>query len=78
MNTQKVWFITGASKGMGLETVNAVLKSGNKVVATSRNIKELIDKIGNQNENFLPLQVDITNDEQVKKLLKLQLILSVK
>lgn len=70
MNTQKVWFITGASKGMGLETVNAVLKSGNKVVATSRNIKELIDKIGNQNENFLPLQVDITNDEQVKKAIK--------
>ncbi|MRX69821.1 NADP-dependent 3-hydroxy acid dehydrogenase YdfG [Flavobacterium resistens] len=67
MSNQKVWFVTGASKGMGLETVNAVLKNGDKVVATSRNLKELIDQIGNQNENFLPLQVDITNNEEVKK-----------
>jgi len=67
MNNQKVWFITGASKGMGLETVNTVLKNGDKVVAASRNLKELIDQIGNQNENFLPLQVDITKDEEVKK-----------
>lgn len=70
MSNQKVWFITGASKGMGLETVNAVLKNGDKVVATSRNKKELIDQIGNQNENFLPLQVDITNDEEVKKAIE--------
>jgi NAD(P)-dependent dehydrogenase (short-subunit alcohol dehydrogenase family) len=70
MSTQKVWFITGASKGMGLETVNAVLKNGGKVAATSRNLKELIDKIGNQNENFLPLEIDITSDEQVKKAIE--------
>jgi NAD(P)-dependent dehydrogenase (short-subunit alcohol dehydrogenase family) len=70
MSTQKVWFITGASKGMGLETVNAVLKNGGKVAATSRNLKELIDNIGNRNENFLPLQVDITNDEEVKNAIQ--------
>ncbi|WP_035644237.1 SDR family NAD(P)-dependent oxidoreductase [Flavobacterium sp. ASV13] len=70
MSTQKVWFITGASKGMGLETVNTVLKNGDKVAATSRNLKELIDQIGNQNENFLPLQVNITNNEEVKKAIE--------
>ncbi|BDU26141.1 SDR family NAD(P)-dependent oxidoreductase [Flavobacterium sp. GSB-24] len=70
MSTQKVWFITGASKGMGLETVNAVLKNGGKVAATSRNIQELIDNIGNQTENFLPLQVDITNDKEVKNAIQ--------
>lgn len=70
MSNQKVWFITGASKGMGLETVNAVLKNGDKVAATSRNIKELIDQIGNQNDSFLPLQVDITNNEEVKKAIE--------
>lgn len=70
MSNQKVWFITGASKGMGLETVNAVLKNGDRVAATSRNIKELIDQIGNQNDNFLPLQVDITNNEEVKKAIE--------
>ncbi|MTH16604.1 SDR family NAD(P)-dependent oxidoreductase [Flavobacterium sp. LC2016-01] len=70
MSTQKVWFITGASKGIGLETVNAVLKNGDKVAATSRNLKELTAHIGNQTENFLPLQVDITNDEEVKKAIE--------
>ena len=70
MKTQKVWLITGASKGMGLEAANAVLKNGDKVVATSRNLKELIDKIGNQTENFLPLQVDITDDKDVKKAIQ--------
>ena len=53
MNNQKVWFVTGASKGMGLETVNAVLKNGDKVAATSRNLKELIDQIVNQNEKII-------------------------
>jgi NAD(P)-dependent dehydrogenase (short-subunit alcohol dehydrogenase family) len=70
MSNQKVWFITGASKGMGLETVNAVLKNGDKVAATSRNLKELIDQIGDQNDHFLPLQVDITNNEEVKKAIE--------
>ncbi|WP_291146765.1 SDR family NAD(P)-dependent oxidoreductase [Flavobacterium sp. UBA7680] len=70
MSSQKVWFITGASKGMGLEAVNAVLKNGDKVAATSRNLKELIDQIGNQNENFLPLQLDITNDGEVKNVIQ--------
>ncbi|UUF14245.1 MULTISPECIES: SDR family NAD(P)-dependent oxidoreductase [Flavobacterium] len=70
MSSQKVWFITGASKGMGLEAVNAVLKNGDKVAATSRNLKELIDQIGNQNENFLPLHVDITNDAAVKNAIQ--------
>jgi NAD(P)-dependent dehydrogenase (short-subunit alcohol dehydrogenase family) len=70
MSNQKVWFITGASKGMGLETVTAVLKNGDKVAATSRNLKELIDQIGDQNDHFLPLQVDITNNEEVKKAIE--------
>lgn len=52
MSNQKVWFITGASKGMGLEAVKAVLKNGDKVAATSRNLKELTNQIENQEKNF--------------------------
>jgi NAD(P)-dependent dehydrogenase (short-subunit alcohol dehydrogenase family) len=37
MSTQKVWFITGASRGMGVDFVKAALAAGHKVVATSRN-----------------------------------------
>lgn len=70
MSNQKVWFITGASKGMGLEAAKAVLKNGDKVAATSRNINELINQIGVQNTSFLPLEVDITNHSEVKKAIQ--------
>ncbi len=66
MNKQKVWFITGASKGMGLEVAKTVLVKGGKVIATSRSLNEQIKSIGDVSANFLPLQVDITNEEEVK------------
>jgi Short-chain alcohol dehydrogenase of unknown specificity len=65
MNTEKVWFITGASKGLGLHFVQALLKQGYLVAATSRNKAALVDIIG-ENENFLPLSMDVTNDGDVK------------
>lgn len=66
MSDQKVWFITGASKGMGLEVAKKVLAGGDKVIATSRGLEELAESIGKASKNFLPLQVDITNEEDVK------------
>lgn len=44
MKKQKVWLITGASKGMGLEVAKTVLANGDKVIATSRNLAEQIKK----------------------------------
>ena len=46
MSKHKVWFITGASKGMGLEVAKIVLANGGKVIATSRNLDEQIATIG--------------------------------
>jgi NAD(P)-dependent dehydrogenase (short-subunit alcohol dehydrogenase family) len=40
MKKQKVWFITGASKGFGLEIAKAALAAGDKVVGTVRNNAE--------------------------------------
>ncbi len=70
MSKQKVWFITGASKGMGLEVAKAVLAKGGKVIATSRSLYEQIDSIGEVSANFLPLKVDITNEKEVKLAIK--------
>ncbi|CAD0218941.1 SDR family NAD(P)-dependent oxidoreductase [Chryseobacterium sp. D764] len=67
MNKQKVWFITGASRGMGLEAVKEVLHKGDKVIAISRNIQHVNN---GDTENLLSLQVDITNDEDVKNAIK--------
>ncbi|MDF2454735.1 MAG: family oxidoreductase [Cytophagaceae bacterium] len=57
MNTKKVWFVTGASKGLGLTLVKKLLKEGYRVAATSRDIKSLIVEVGNSSSNFLPAAV---------------------
>ncbi len=64
MSKQKVWLITGASKGMGLEVTKAALAKGDKVIATSRN-PEQVKNAGEESENFLPLQLDITKEAEV-------------
>jgi 3-oxoacyl-ACP reductase-like protein len=38
---QKVWLITGAGRGMGVDIVKAALSAGDKVVATGRNINNV-------------------------------------
>ncbi len=66
MDTQKVWFITGAFKGMGLEITKAVLKNGDKVIATSRNTDTLLEKFEHHERNLFPIKVDITNEKDVE------------
>lgn len=69
MSTQKVWFITGASKGMGFEVTKAVLNNGDKVIATSRSIDSLWENLGKDNKNLLPFKLDITNEQEVKAVI---------
>jgi NAD(P)-dependent dehydrogenase (short-subunit alcohol dehydrogenase family) len=64
MDKLKVWYITGASKGIGRSLVEQLLLGGNKVAGTSRQIVALAD-IAGTNENFLPLQVDLTNEKSI-------------
>lgn len=67
MTTKKVWFVTGASKGLGLTLVKRLLAEGHSVAATSRNISELQKVISEENSAFLPLEVDLINEESVAK-----------
>lgn len=67
MNKQKVWYITGASKGFGLSLVKQLLNAGQLVAATSRNTTELIDAVNTDSANFLPLQVELANEESVNQ-----------
>jgi NAD(P)-dependent dehydrogenase (short-subunit alcohol dehydrogenase family) len=61
----KVWYITGASKGLGLSLVKQLLAAGNRVAATSRSLEDLKSAVGGH-ENFLPLAVDLTSEASVK------------
>lgn len=64
---EKIWFITGASKGMGLLLAKLLLSKGDKVAATSRNIEQLISNIGIESNTFLPIELDITKSDKVEK-----------
>jgi NAD(P)-dependent dehydrogenase (short-subunit alcohol dehydrogenase family) len=72
MQNTKVWFVTGASKGLGLALVKLLLSSGHKVAATSRNVEEMDKAVGASMKGegwgeLLSLQVDITKEESVKE-----------
>jgi NAD(P)-dependent dehydrogenase (short-subunit alcohol dehydrogenase family) len=64
-NNKKVWFITGASKGFGLCIVKQLLCAGHFVAATSRNKEALIKAVNRNENNFLPLQVELTDEGSI-------------
>lgn len=56
----KVWLITGAGRGMGVEITKAALNAGHLVIATGRNPEKVLKAIGDH-QNLLVLKLDITN-----------------
>src|SRR5215813_9938933 len=61
-----VWFITGASKGFGMELTKAALETGDRVIATARNPKTIKDAFGEQ-DRLLVLRLDVTNEQEAKE-----------
>jgi NAD(P)-dependent dehydrogenase (short-subunit alcohol dehydrogenase family) len=57
------WFITGASRGFGLEIARLALARGDAVVATARR-PELVTMALGKSENLLALPLDLTDDTQ--------------
>jgi NAD(P)-dependent dehydrogenase (short-subunit alcohol dehydrogenase family) len=66
METRKVWFVTGASKGLGIQLVKKLLANNYRVVATSRSVRSLIQELGESSDDFLPLEMNLTDNENVK------------
>lgn len=67
MNTPQIWFVTGASQGLGLALVRRLLREGHRVAATSRNQQALTQAVGATSAAFLPLQVDLASNESVQQ-----------
>ncbi|GAA1480890.1 SDR family oxidoreductase [Gordonia sinesedis] len=62
-DTGRVWFVTGASKGMGLEIVRAALANGDRVVGTSRDAGRLAAAVsadGDIADRFVPVAMSFT------------------
>jgi NAD(P)-dependent dehydrogenase (short-subunit alcohol dehydrogenase family) len=66
MNTQKTWFVTGASKGFGFEITKAALEAGDKVVATVRNNDSALFASLNEDANLFVVKMDVTKESDVK------------
>jgi NAD(P)-dependent dehydrogenase (short-subunit alcohol dehydrogenase family) len=65
MTDKKVWFITGAGRGMGVSFAKAVLTVGHAVVATGRNPDAVTKAIG-ESDNLLTVKLDVTSRADAK------------
>lgn len=59
--TEKVWFITGTSRGFGREWAIAALERGDKVAATARDTSTLDDLAEKYGDALLPIALDVTD-----------------
>ncbi|ALP67397.1 oxidoreductase [Paraburkholderia caribensis] len=62
---KRVWFITGASRGLGALMAEAALADGNAVVATGRNAAAIVERLG-ESPALLPVALDVTSEAQAK------------
>ena len=62
MTDRKVWLVTGAGRGLGVDIVKAVLATGDAVVATGRNAAKVAAAIG-AHDNLLPFKLDVTRPQ---------------
>jgi len=60
MRKKKVWFVTGAGRGMGVDIAQAALAAGHAVVATGRNPERVASAIG-AHDDLLVVALDVTD-----------------
>jgi len=68
-NDRKVWFITGAARGMGVEFAKAALAAGNAVVATARDAAR-IDKVLGRSTDLLAVALDVTRPAEADEAVR--------
>lgn len=66
MSAKKVWFITGAGRGMGVDTAKAALAAGHAVVATARNADTVTAVLG-EHDDLLAVKLDVTDPAAAEK-----------
>jgi NAD(P)-dependent dehydrogenase (short-subunit alcohol dehydrogenase family) len=62
MTDKKVWLITGAGRGLGLDIANTALAAGHAVVATGRDPSKVGAAIG-KHDDLLTVKLDVTRPE---------------
>src|SRR5882724_1506084 len=59
MSNKKIWFVTGASRGMGVDFAKAALAAGHAVVASGRDRGRVSKALG-QSDELLAVTLDVT------------------
>jgi NAD(P)-dependent dehydrogenase (short-subunit alcohol dehydrogenase family) len=60
MTGKRIWFITGAGRGLGVDIAKAALAAGNTVVATGRNPDAVAEAVG-EADDLLVVKLDVTS-----------------
>src|SRR6478672_5003175 len=69
MTTNKIWFITGAGRGLGVDIAKAALAARHKVVATGRNPDKVAQAVGKSADLFV-VKLDITKPTDAESAVK--------
>src|SRR3712207_2727040 len=66
------WFVTGTSRGLGMELVTQLLQRGDNVAATTRSTERLLSALGDRvdTSRLLPLTVDLRDDAAVEQAVR--------
>ena len=65
MDNKKVWLITGAGRGLGVDIAKAALAAGHAVVATGRDLVKVREAIGTH-DDLMSLRLDVTKPEEAQ------------
>lgn len=69
---KRIWFVTGTTRGMGVEIVKAAVQQGDAVVATGRSLKQLQEVYAKLPSDRIELvELDIRDEAQVKKAVEI-------
>jgi NAD(P)-dependent dehydrogenase (short-subunit alcohol dehydrogenase family) len=62
MTDKKIWFVTGAGRGLGIDIAQKALAAGHAVVATGRKADRVLQAIG-AHDNLLAVSLDVTDPD---------------
>jgi NAD(P)-dependent dehydrogenase (short-subunit alcohol dehydrogenase family) len=63
---KRVWFITGASRGLGVDIARAAIRAGDNVVATARSAAAVNDRLGADSGQLLAHELDVTDAAEAR------------
>jgi NAD(P)-dependent dehydrogenase (short-subunit alcohol dehydrogenase family) len=65
MSKQKIWFITGAGRGLGVDIAKAALDAGHAVVASGRDTERVSNALG-KSKDLLAVKLDVTSRDDAE------------